>query len=312
MPARSSFAAILSLARSVLSAILSVALSVLSATLSVVLSVLSTTLSLVLLVVSTTLSLAFLVVSTTLSFSSTAFSLVLSTPRSTLSPTDSFFSTAGGGVVVVVCAITGATLQAAPSATASANVVIVFMGIGPPAGGILQIRHQRSTYATGCTSVDALGLARPLFVAQNELLDLAGGRLGQIAELHGRGRLEVGDVLLAEIDDFSFCRPCTRLQGHEGLGPLAPLLVGHGHHRALHDGGMAGHALLDLDGRNVLAARDDDVLLAVAQLDVAVGMPHGDVAGVEPPAPEGLRRRVRLLEVPLHHVVAAHDHLAQR
>ena len=88
----------------------------------------------------------------------------------------------------------------------------------------------------------------------------------------------------------SLGRALPRLEGHEGLGPLAPFLVRDGHHRALHHRRMPGHALLDLDGGDVLAARDDDVLLAIAQLDVAVGVPDPDVAGVEPSAPEGLAR----------------------
>ena len=107
-------------------------------------------------------------------------------------------------------------------------------------------------------------------------------------------------------------RGLAGLERDEGLGPLAPLLVRDGHHRALHHRGVPGHALLDLDGRDVLAARDDDVLLAVAQLDVAVGVPDPDVARVEPAAAEGLGGRLRLLVVALGHVVADHHHLAQR
>ena len=74
---------------------------------------------------------------------------------------------------------------------------------------------------------------------------------------------------------------------------------------------MGADGLLDLDGGDVLAAGDDDVLLAVAQLDVAVGVHDGQVAGVEPAAGEGARGRLRVAVVALHGVVAAHDHLAQ-
>ena len=72
------------------------------------------------------------------------------------------------------------------------------------------------------------------------------------------------------------------------FGPLAPVLVGDGDDRALQHGRVAGDGLLDLDGRDVLAAGDDDVLLAVAQLDVAVRVHHRQVAGVEPAAAERL------------------------
>src|SRR5438067_12365391 len=160
--------------------------------------------------------------------------------------------------------------------------------------------------------VDALGVALPLLVPQHELLDLAGRRLGQVAELDGSRALEVGDVLPAELDGLLLGGPRAGLEGDEGLGPLAPLRVGDGDHRALHDGRVLGHRLLDLDRGDVLAARDDDVLLAVTQLDVAVGVPYRQVAGVEPATPERLCTGVGLFEISLHHVVTPHDHLAER
>src|SRR2546421_3141040 len=103
-------------------------------------------------------------------------------------------------------------------------------------------------------SVDPLGLALPLLVAQDELLDLARRGLGQVAELDGGRALEVRDVLAAELDDLGLGRLHPRLEGDERLRPLAPLLVGHGDHRALHDRGVARDGLLHLDGRDVLAA----------------------------------------------------------
>ena len=44
---------------------------------------------------------------------------------------------------------------------------------------------------------------------------------------------------------------------------------------AFEHGWVGGDRLLDFDAGDVLAAGDDDVFAAVAQLDVAVGMPHG-------------------------------------
>ena len=55
---------------------------------------------------------------------------------------------------------------------------------------------------------------------------------------------------------------------------------------------MARDGLLDLDRRDVLAAGDDDVLRAVAELDVAVRVMDREIARVEPPAAERIRRRV--------------------
>src|SRR3989442_4940980 len=103
-------------------------------------------------------------------------------------------------------------------------------------------------------SVDPLRPALPLLVAQDELLDLARRGLGQVAELDGGRTLEVRDVLAAELDDLGLGRLHPRLEGDERLRPLAPLLVGHGDHRTLHDRGVARDGLLHLDGRDVLAA----------------------------------------------------------
>src|SRR5688572_13001930 len=101
-------------------------------------------------------------------------------------------------------------------------------------------------------SVDPLRLALPLSVAEHELLHLAGGGLGQVTELDEGGRLEVGDVLPAELDDLLLGRGHPRLERDERLRALAPLLVGDRHHRALEHGGVLRHRLLDLDGGDVL------------------------------------------------------------
>src|SRR5207253_754219 len=73
--------------------------------------------------------------------------------------------------------------------------------------------------------VDPLRAAGPLLVAQDELLDLAGAGLRQLAELDRLGRLEAGQVLTAERDDLFGGRLGARLEGHEGLRHFAPSLV---------------------------------------------------------------------------------------
>ena len=75
---------------------------------------------------------------------------------------------------------------------------------------------------------------------------------------------------------------------------------------------MLEQRVLDLDRRDVLAAGDDDVLRAVAELHVAVGVLDAEVAGMEPAAGEGLVGRGLVLEVALHHDVAAEHDLAHR
>ena len=54
---------------------------------------------------------------------------------------------------------------------------------------------------------------------------------------------------------------------------------------------------LDLDGADVLAGAADDVLLAVDEMERTVSAAPHHVAGVEPAAGPGFRRRLRVLEI---------------
>ena len=74
---------------------------------------------------------------------------------------------------------------------------------------------------------------------------------------------------------------------------------------------MLHHHPLDLGRVGVEAADDEHVLLAVGDVDVAVGVHHGDVAGVEPSLGiDRLGRLLRLVEVAGGHDVAPHQELA--
>src|ERR1051326_3530602 len=66
--------------------------------------------------------------------------------------------------------------------------------------------------------------------------------------------------------------------------------------RGFRDRGMLEQAVLDLDRRDVLAAGDDHVLLAVAEAAVRVVLVSA-VAGVEPALPDRLRRFLGLVPV---------------
>ena len=126
------------------------------------------------------------------------------------------------------------------------------------------------------------------------------------------GTLKPRQMLAAEGAQRVFGHLRAGLQLDEGAGRLAPFLVRLRHHRRAHHRGMAIQRLLDFQGRNVLAARDDDVLGTVADLDVAVGLHHREIAGVEPAAGERGRGRGRVAEIALHGDVAAEHDLAHR
>src|SRR5450759_4203221 len=161
------------------------------------------------------------------------------------------------------------------------------------------------------SALDPADVAGPLLLAQGKLLHLAGRGLGQgLDEVHCRRGLVPRDPGSDVLDQLGPVEFGPRPQHHEGLRPLAPGLVRYADHGDLQDGGVRVDGLLHLDRGDVLAAGDDDVLGPVAQLDVAVRVPHSEVTGVEPAAAEGARGGFGVGVVPRHDVVAAHDDLA--
>ena len=149
--------------------------------------------------------------------------------------------------------------------------------------------------------------------AQHEFLDLAGRVLRQLAEHDALRRLEVRERRRARARSARRRSPCAPgLSVTNATGHLAPLRVGPGDDRGFEHRRVRRERALDLDRRDVLAARDDDVLGAVPDLDVAVGMHHREVAGAEPAVGRGLARRVVVAVVAEHHVVAAQRDLAER
>ena len=72
---------------------------------------------------------------------------------------------------------------------------------------------------------------------------------------------------------------------------------------------MAVKGILNLNGGNVLTTGDDNVLQPVLDLHVAVFVPYRQVAGVEPATPEGLFGGFGVLQIALHHRIAAQENL---
>src|SRR5260221_10538829 len=84
-------------------------------------------------------------------------------------------------------------------------------------------------------------------VPEDELLDLPGGSLGQLAEHDLARRLEAREVPAAPADDFvGRYAAGIGLQEHEGARRLAPFLVGAPDHRGLHHHRVAVQAFLHL------------------------------------------------------------------
>src|SRR6266508_5309327 len=96
----------------------------------------------------------------------------------------------------------------------------------------------------------------------------------------------------------------ARLADHVGDHDLAPFAVGPPDHRGLAHLGVLQQHLLDLARIDIGAARDDQVLGAVLEREIAVGIEDADIAGVQPAAAQGLCTRIRVFPV------AGHDHIA--
>src|SRR3954447_6672483 len=136
-------------------------------------------------------------------------------------------------------------------------------------------------------SVDLAVAAGPEGLAEAEFLHLAGRRTRDgVDEVDRGGRLVAGDALLAVPDDGRLVDLAAGSPYDDRLDGLAPLLVRHTDHGALGDALERVDAVLDLDGRDVLAAGDDHVLLAVVDREVALVVDRAAVAGVEPAARE--------------------------
>src|SRR5664279_2541440 len=140
-----------------------------------------------------------------------------------------------------------------------------------------------SAGAASQLSLNPTFMTGPRYCAQLVLADLAGGCSGQVEhEVNVLGRLELRNPLLDMTDQFRLPRGLSRGQHHEGLRSLTPPFVGNGDDGDVGHRRMGGEGLFDLNRGDVLAAGDHDVLGPVHQPDVAVGIAHTEIAGVEP------------------------------
>src|SRR6476469_6712903 len=140
------------------------------------------------------------------------------------------------------------------------------------------------------------------------LEDLAGRALGEVVEEPDDPRVLVGgDPLLDVLADLLGRQLLAVVDDDRRADLLAPLVVGDADDRRFADLRVLVEHLLDLARVDVVAAADDQVLLAVDDVEVALLVDAGHVAGVEPTAAHRLLGGVGALPVALHDVVAA-DH----
>src|SRR4029453_4156703 len=141
--------------------------------------------------------------------------------------------------------------------------------------------------------------------------DLPDGALGEgLHEAHLLRALVAGQPRLAEGHDLVPARRLAGAEPHEGEDVLAHEGIRHPDDRGLRRLRKRVEDLLDLAGVDVEAPADDEVLLALDDVEEALPVQSPHVAGVEPAAPHRARGLDGIAVVAEHHVGALHAHLA--
>ena len=119
------------------------------------------------------------------------------------------------------------------------------------------------------------------------LFDLAGGVPGDVHEDDLPGAFVAGEAH-AELVDVRFGAGFPLLDLDDGGGDFAEPLIRQADDRDVADQRAGPDKVLDLDGVEVFAAGDDDVLLPVDEVVKALLVLDRHIAGVEPAVPEDL------------------------
>src|SRR5690242_410155 len=149
-------------------------------------------------------------------------------------------------------------------------------------------------------------------LGEADALQLARWPFGDLRQQHDPARhLEIRQAMGDEIAELPLGGLVPLAQHHGGGHLLPQLVVGHGEGQRLGDAGMIHQHLVDLAGRDLLAAAIDDLLEAPADGEIALGIEEAEIAGAEPAVAEGLAIGLRIVGVAGGHVVAADDDLTR-
>src|SRR5215212_1369383 len=152
----------------------------------------------------------------------------------------------------------------------------------------------------------------PLLFREHALEELADSALGKlITKFNERRHLVRGEVVLAVSDEILLRQRAALLLHRENLHCFSPVFVGCADGHYLDDLGVLVEHLFDLPRIDLEAARVDDLFLAVNDVEVAVVVHPGDVAGVEPAISQGLRGLLGHVPVALHPLRTLYDELAR-
>lgn len=139
--------------------------------------------------------------------------------------------------------------------------------------------------------------------------DFTGAAFGEGVSLDDEtaGEFEFAKVLASGFEEMLLGNGGVCGDDDDRYGDLSPPGVGGGDDGALEDAVMAEERMLDFDGRDIFAAADDDVFLAVDDAEGFFGRPDGHVAGVQPAVDDGFAGELGGAIVAVHDLVAADD-----
>src|SRR4051794_6483494 len=144
-------------------------------------------------------------------------------------------------------------------------------------------------------------------LTQFGLQDLAVIVLGQRVDEH----VILGPLVARDFAEAQFVELARlHVAHHIGDDDFAPFGMRPADDRSFAHAPVLEQHLLDLTRIDVRATRDDHVLGAILEREVTVRVEHADIAGMQPAAAQGLRRRVRIFPVARHDHVATADDLS--
>src|ERR1017187_3647533 len=151
----------------------------------------------------------------------------------------------------------------------------------------------------------------PSAPTQLSLEDLADGVLRQlIAELDHARVLVGGHLLFAVGDEVRRAERGVRPQRDDSHHLFAEPVIGDSDDGGFGDRGMGVQRVLDLGWINVVTATYDEFLLAGDDEQETVLVDVAEIPGVEPAIGKSIGGSLRIIQVTLHNVQPAGDHLA--
>jgi hypothetical protein len=97
-------------------------------------------------------------------------------------------------------------------------------------------------------------------------------------------RFEVRELRPRKLAQLALVGSCAFMENNKGVRRLAPFFMWEPDDRNLLHSLVSQKHAFDFDRRNIFAAADDDVLYAVANLDVTIRMHDRGVARMKPSA----------------------------